>query len=126
MCQSLNCFLNPAGKKALSKFSFYYKETRDLALPGAEVAFFNTTSQLVEILFKKKFRLCHKCQRYGHIRNSCRSPNPSRGKCTGAHLTRDCNSQTRKFVNFSGAHQSGVRFGPTQIMAVVRYRCEWK
>jgi hypothetical protein len=115
-------FSKPGSQKGHIKILFNCKETRDLALDVGEVDFFNTTARLVEMLLDREVRRCFKCQGYGHAQASCRDPNPSCGKCAGAHLTRDCTSQTRKCVNCKGAHQSGDRFCPIQMKAVARYR----
>lgn len=117
-------FAKPDSQKGHVKILFNCKVARDLALAEGELDFFNTTARIVEILLDREVRRCFKCQGCGHGQASCRDPNPSYGKCAGAHLTRDCNSLNRKCVNCGGAHQSGDRFCPTQMKAVARYRAK--
>jgi hypothetical protein len=51
-------------------------------------------------------KLCFNCNAYGHLQGSCRRPARC-GKCTGAHQTRDCNSQDPpKCAVCAGQHRS--------------------
>ncbi|KAI9559420.1 hypothetical protein GHT06_013408 [Daphnia sinensis] len=94
-------FAKPNSQKGHVKILFNCKETRDQALTGGEIDFFNTSARLVEIFLDREVRRCFKCKGYGHVQVSCRASSPSCGKCAGDHLTRDCNSQTRKVVSAS-------------------------
>ena len=51
-------------------------------------------------------KLCFNCNAYGHLQGSCRRAARC-GKCTGAHQTRDCNSQEPpKCAVCAGQHRS--------------------
>lgn len=50
-------------------------------------------------------KLCFNCNTYGHLQTACRKPTKC-GKCTGAHQTRDCQSERpSKCAVCAGSHR---------------------
>jgi hypothetical protein len=115
-------FKKPGTNKGHVKIFFNCQDTRDYALMGGEVDFFNTTARLVEVLLDREVRRCFNCQGYGHSQASCRDPVPRCGKCAGANRTRDFSSNVKQCANCSDPHEAGDRFCNVQMKAVARYR----
>ena len=67
-----------------------FKKNRDKLILGVNQC---------KVYDQKQTKRCNNCQRYGHFIAKCPTPDdPSCGKCSGDHQTRDCTSTNRGCV----------------------------
>ncbi len=117
-------FSKPGSSLGHVKIFLRSKQAKDDVLSRGR-AFLSTSShRIVPPDVNREVRRCFNCQRYGHTQHDCKAESPACGKCAEHHRISDCKASKKnwKCVNCKGAHQTGDKDCPKQIIAVARFR----